>query len=614
MGTKIIELDREFATGEPTVQLVATRHLDGARIFKDKSNFNKLASNHSPALEYIKTVEPKPGHSIVLVIGLGDWETYGPNRNGDGFPSQEVPGKVAANETLLKWFHTYDSAVVYQHHVNDDPAKGCGRVIKAFWNPFMRRVEVLEDLDHAKAPELAKKILNGEYCAKSMGARLKYDVCTVCGNKARTRGEYCDHLRFEMNHIYPDGKQACALNPSPSFFDSSWVIRPADRTGFMLKKVAQHHTPEVTTSSYELGDIAKSLREKAAQLRKAADIDKIVDGKPVMSANALSPQDAKLLGQYTEKVLPDATANNATLPTKVIVVMSSFKPNEALSTSSGMGMPLGMSELMRYFFGKLENDFLPAEDPLTKSAVAHTGVLLDLYSEYPRFFDYVSKLADLRVSEDLMSEKLGAELSQHHGRDIYKDYFSRQFIPEDWQERQAPLTDMVTYTDPNTKQQYQTTRGAVQRTNDSLVHSMIKRRALALGGSALLGAAGLATANPLALAATPIVASKGLEWANKPYGPGAVTDDGRMISGYTEMLPKNASSLPPELALAKILYVDKRGVPKLGSDSKASLMRVFSKCASINDTHPVLGTNLDFDGVSYLVGKSIMDFANNLKA
>jgi len=71
--------------------------------------------------------------------------------------------------------------------------------------------------------------------------------------KAKKKEEYCDHLKREahkpclINTILRDGRQIYAINgnynlaehPNPlRFFDISIVFRPADQTGYMLKKVA----------------------------------------------------------------------------------------------------------------------------------------------------------------------------------------------------------------------------------------------------------------------------------------------------------------------------------------------------------------------------------------
>jgi hypothetical protein len=88
---KIIELDDFFATGENTVQPIlpwGSGRVDTSRITKHASD----------ALDYIKNVAPEPGKTQLLLLALGASETYGPNRNGDGFPEHPVAarGKTAS--------------------------------------------------------------------------------------------------------------------------------------------------------------------------------------------------------------------------------------------------------------------------------------------------------------------------------------------------------------------------------------------------------------------------------------------------------------------------------------------------------------------------------------
>ncbi len=717
MSTKIITFDDHFATGEPTVQLVATRGRDG-RALREATSLHKIASTKSPALEYIKTVEPEPGKTTVLVIGLGDSETYGSNRNGDAFPSEPVPGKIASDEVLSKHYQSYDNAHVFEHHVNNDPRKAIGRVKKAFWNPYMRRVEVLEDFEHARAPHMLEKIAAGEYPSKSMGCapagarvhtpfgrkliediavgdlvithtgatravtelhrryyedalytvytsngrstmtaehpyavlpqesveewvkskgyfrrrafmdidtahvhwvpasaleagmyvltpfdtqtagtltidqcrllgyyaaegclvdgtsktvllthhindvlrdevpplaerlgvtrwkqrghrnselcmytelrsrdlftlcnahvgrraaekrlslelmrqpleqqlaflgavingdggtdekddfyiatcneelahqyqhmgfrcglysrvqmirhkpstvvfketveyrvsfsragnniiapytakvsprelqsastgallgpgfviskitdtvrlqfsglvynfevegdnsyvvgnhavhncRIKYDVCTICGNKAKTRKDYCDHLKFEMSKVLPDGRKIAALNPSPEFFDSSWVIRPADRTGFMLKKVAFDAPYNIRSSSFELGELVEGLREKAAAASKAAAMEKVISGEPTATSSGFDNGSLKLLKRYSDEVAPNEAKKLPGLSSEGVKITIEYSPDEAIGTTDAMGLPMGLKDLIQFFMGRLGSE------------------------------------------------------------------------------------------------------------------------------------------------------------------------------------------------------------------------------------------------------------------
>ena len=618
--SKIILLDERFPTGEPTVQLISTWGRNG-RLLREPTSLSKTAA-HSPAEDYVRCIEPEPGKSVVLVVGLGDHETYGPNRNGDGFPSEPVRGKIAADEVLPKHYKSYENAHVFEHHANTDPAKAIGSVKKAFWNPHMRRVEVIEDFDHSKAPRLLEKIAAGEYPAKSMGCRIKYDVCTDCGNRARTRAEYCDHLKYEMGKIASaTGIQYAALNPSPNFFDSSWVIRPADRTGYMLKKVARVY--EINALSYELGELRDDITAKAAAMRKAGDIEKIIGGEPAASVSNLDKGDARLLERYSQECPPDESHKDD----RVVQMMISYKPSEALGTADDMGMPLGMRELLKYFMGRMAPGKEPeVTEPTVKSASRHVGLIYQIFSEYPRFYDTILKLGHLEDAP-VPNAQLAEKLAAYQPGGITEDYLYRQTVPETFRPDERGRTDMVSWTDPNTGQGYETNYGTVQKTHDALARRNIKTKAMdvgtgtaMLGGGALLGAGALGMGLSKKLRGLPqlavgaagaglgaLGASQALRSPETP-GPRIKTDQGETISGWTEMVPKRASVIAPE-----IMYTRRRSadgpVHLLPVKYAADFICALKTAEVYDEMTPFLGPNLDLDRTAQALGTSIVKWA-----
>ncbi|MFB6373602.1 MAG: hypothetical protein ABEN55_10905, partial [Bradymonadaceae bacterium] len=74
--------------------------------------------------------------------------------------------------------------------------------------------------------------------ATSMGARVKHDKCSICGNKARSRSRYCHHLKNQKLQILDDGRQVYAINPRPRFVDLSFVVVRAAPESVVLEKVA----------------------------------------------------------------------------------------------------------------------------------------------------------------------------------------------------------------------------------------------------------------------------------------------------------------------------------------------------------------------------------------
>lgn len=608
MATKIITLDDRFSTGEPTVQLVVTPGRDG-RALREVTSLHKIASSNSPALDYIKNVEPEPGKSIVLVIGLGDHETYGSNRNGDGFPSKPVPGKIAADDVLTKHFQSYDNAHVFEHHVNHDPAKAIGRVKKAFWNPFMRRVEVLEDFDHAKAPNLLEKIAAGEYPAKSMGCKIPYDVCAICGNRAVTRKDYCDHLRYEMNKVYPDGTKAAALNPRPGFFDSSWVTRPADRTGYLLKKVA-YEIWSPAMPSFDLADHVTDLRNKAAALAKAADIEKTISGEPIASATGTDKGTLTLIKRYNDH---EAPREAAALP-RALKVTVEYTPSEAVGTTDAMGLPMGIKDLLSMFLGRMGD--APATDTEAEAVSKHASFILEVFAEYPRFYGDVLKLAGLE--ETRVNTKLAAMVDSQH---VHSHWGHTPALFD----HDKPNTDVMTYTDP-TGRTYTTNRGLAQRTTGALADQAqvgkAARGAGYLGAGALMGGAGLGAMltggrSPLkrfggaALAGAGLAAgAKGLHETFRGVrtddlpGKHLLTNEGDLISGYTEMAPSKYAAWHPEMVYTVVRRVD-GACAGLSPERKLALHTQVRTAEVHDELSSLLGPTLDLEKVALILDSSI---------
>ena len=192
------------------------------------------ASFHSEIKDYISNCTKIPGKTQLLLTALGAGEYYGSNVNGDYFPAERL--SYEGPEFGYKTFETH--AHVFKHHINKDPNKSYGTVALSVWNDKMKRVELIVLIDDSKAPDIVERIENGEYPEVSMGCRVPYDVCSICGNKAKTRKDYCDHLRYYMNKIPPGySKIAYAINTMPRFFDISFVLIGADRIAKVMAKI-----------------------------------------------------------------------------------------------------------------------------------------------------------------------------------------------------------------------------------------------------------------------------------------------------------------------------------------------------------------------------------------
>lgn len=258
---KVIDLGKEFPeTGETRVSLL-------------DSNLIKTASNEIQ--DYWDNITDTKNYAYLWVLGVSAGEYYGCNNNGDYFEE----------DVLRKYKDTFlTNAHVFLHHINKDPRKSLGKPVFVYYNEDMHRVELILKLEkfNAMAQDTLKKLKKGEQIYVSMGCNVPYDKCSLCGQEARNRKEYCSHLKYNMKKILPNGKQIYAFNPTPTFFDISLVAKPADPTCFALDKVAsQTNEGEPFMLSAEMGEISEDRTMKLAALDKLSDILKKVEGKVI---------------------------------------------------------------------------------------------------------------------------------------------------------------------------------------------------------------------------------------------------------------------------------------------------------------------------------------------
>lgn len=526
--TKIIRFDERFpTTGEPTVQVVSAKSMAGI----------KLASE---AGDYIRNVQPVPGKTIVLVLAMSAGETFGPNRNGDAFAEREIPGLIKEDETLPKHYKSFETdAHVFRHHINKDPAKSIGRVLKAFYNWDMHRVELLLELDNEKASDLVAKINAGEYLAVSMGAKIREDRCNICGNAAPTRASYCDHAKYEMNRIYPDGRQSFVWNPSPKLFDISFVVRPADRIGFMMKKVAETAAVE---SSAELGERVASVQEKMSTLRKLSDIDKIIRGEVVDHKSGTQP-----IKSFRDAALPGLMAHTPPFDDQAINTLAGVPLPQALSTLGAMGITPTAVEITRIMIRRADPQAdLPPH--VADSIAASQGPVLDMMASNPAILEAVQNSGLLDLKPEHVNPELAQKLSSWmEKRSNFLEYMERRIFQEphpsigNW--------DKVQVADPTTGRTYETTQGAMDVAQDANMERKLK----------ILAGAGLLTG----------AAYKGL--SALPSGA-AFAPLGAAATGLTGLAMARRSDVPE--------YPSTEGTPSIGD--KVTGERWFSTNAPMN--------------------------------
>ena len=368
---------------------------------EDGSNFIKVASKRDlpkQVDEAIKNMVRKKDHSYVLVTAMGDGETWGSNKNGDFFPHEALLGmqnspvqginsekdeRLRSDMALKPRYATFEDAHFFKHHRNKiehDPH--FGYVPHAFWYPKMRTVLLIIGVDRTKAPDIADRIDNNELIAVSMGAKLPWDQCSICGQKNKSTFKYCDHLKGYMNKTLPDGRKVYAKNLFPRFFDISNVNKPAFLAGMQLEKIAGHGDIEFSIDLAEYYDIGRF--DKYAETEKKAVLYKQIPA-------------------HVEGAIARVSATEKDLPEHILKDLAKLNPSEAWGALTHAGIIAKPNEFA-YILMKHEGRDDLADQFLGKHAVvAHHKVKgLD---------ERLHSLADIDISHQ--SVKLSRQIPEH---------------------------------------------------------------------------------------------------------------------------------------------------------------------------------------------------------
>lgn len=175
-------------------------------------------------------LKPDKNHVGIHVVAMGDEEHYGPNRNADSAPA----------DSLRKYHNTFvTNGHVFRHHRNKDPKKSIGDIVASAFNEPMGRVELFIHADKDKAaPELERLERDGEI-PFSMAMMTPWDECSICGQHRTGPSDpkQCVHISQQLGEVSEDGKKVFMRNIDFTFFDISFVGKPADRIAWDLMKV-----------------------------------------------------------------------------------------------------------------------------------------------------------------------------------------------------------------------------------------------------------------------------------------------------------------------------------------------------------------------------------------
>lgn len=237
--------------------------------FLKETNFSINSDNAkviSPELEKTASFslpqgfEFNPNYLYLIVRAVSAGEYWGCNKNSDFFPEDE----------LKRNYKTFLSAHVFKNHENKAVENAIGDVLDAKWNEEMKCVELIIRIDRSIAPSIARGFERGFMTDVSMGCRIDHSVCSICGKKAKTKFEYCEHIKFERGRVYDDGRKVFEINIAPKFHDISAVLNGAERSAkcLDLNLILENNKDSGEAENKNLISLAKS--DDFKQLQKTA--------------------------------------------------------------------------------------------------------------------------------------------------------------------------------------------------------------------------------------------------------------------------------------------------------------------------------------------------------
>ncbi len=321
----------------------------------DSQGLKKIASTIF-GMDY-EDLKPDKNHVGIHLVALGDYEHFGLNRNYDGF----------SKESCLKYGNTFVThGHIYEHHRNNDPSKALGTIKKSAYNPAMGRQELFIHVDKDRGAEHLSKFEKEGSAAFSMACNVLYDTCNVCNavRKSRSDDTTCDHLRYQFGKQAEDGTIIGTMNPEPTWFDISFVTKPADRIAWDLKKVASSDISDAEyrkwTWSLQQGMTLPShiaidtdpVRAKLACLQRLASVEDDVINKSRFN---------KYDQNYLEMI--KSACSSRYISDKDIDNLRSYDPKDVFYKLASQGVILTPSEFYRYIFGnKVTNKVAHAID------------------------------------------------------------------------------------------------------------------------------------------------------------------------------------------------------------------------------------------------------------
>jgi len=181
-----------------------------------------------------------------------------PNDNGDMFAwgsmdNPNSPELLRFDAALNKYiYQTFIGRGNFKDHASDNVNNAVGINLDCIANHHGRFIENLLAVDANKDPDLVRAIDKKYIDSVSMGSRVGYSICSICGNLATNESQYCDDIKYhKARKIYHEGEHRDVYedNREVNFVELSWVTVPADRAARLISKVANNENDLVEATA-----------------------------------------------------------------------------------------------------------------------------------------------------------------------------------------------------------------------------------------------------------------------------------------------------------------------------------------------------------------------------
>lgn len=220
------------------------------------------------AIKLPDNIKYDPDFLYMKLRAVSAGEVFGCNKNSDWFSENE----------LKAWFQTFLNAHVFKNHENKDIANAIGDVLSVEYDEYMHGVILIVRIDKKIAPSIVRGFEKGFMTDVSMGCRIDYSVCSICGNKAKTAKQYCDHILHQRGKIYEDGRKVYEINVGPKFHDISTVLNGAEKvakvTGFYIDNGKLAFNIANNDHMEKAASFSEAFTESSAEEKIAEQIDK----------------------------------------------------------------------------------------------------------------------------------------------------------------------------------------------------------------------------------------------------------------------------------------------------------------------------------------------------